>query len=63
MGISINLVEHLNLLVHLNLLFHLNLLGLLVRLEAGRRLGFRGPRRSTQSGARNHRVLDRSTCC
>ena len=41
--------DHLDLLDRLDLLEHL---GLLVHREAGRRLGIRGPRRSTQRGAR-----------
>ena len=43
--------DHLDLLDRLDLLEHL---GLLVHREAGRRLGIRGPRRSTQRGARAH---------
>ena len=41
---------------HLDLLVFLGHLGLLVQREAGRRLDSRGPLRSTQRAAKDHRV-------
>ena len=58
---SSNLVELLDLL--LDILEHRERrdLRVLQHRDAGRRHRNRGPRRSTQSRARDHRVLDRST--